>query len=160
MSKLSRKIDNRNQLSIFDFVKDYSTSNPTTEARFKIIDQLRAALRSAIKGCPRSRHEIAGEMSHLLGETVTKEMINSWTRESDDINGRTARHIPAEYLPAFCKVTGANEPLFVIGRVVGLFVLPGPDALRAEIQRLDEEIKKTQTRKKERLIFLKEMEKA
>lgn len=115
-------------------------------------------MRSAIKASPLSRHQVAGEMSHLCGESITKEMIDSWTRESDEINGRPCRHIPAEYLPSFCKVTNSNEPLRIMGELVGLFVLPGPEALRAEIRRMEEDIRKIQDRKRRREIFLKEME--
>ena len=157
MSKNHRKIDDK-QLSIFDLLRDLSDTELPTDGQFKIIDQLKAALREAIKECPLSRYQISGEMSTLLDHTVTKEMLDSWTRESDEINGRPGRHIPAEYLPAFCHVTGNNEPLIVMGRKVGLFVLPGPEALRAEIQRLDEQIQKAKNRKKKRVMFLKEME--
>lgn len=130
MSKASRRIDDPNQLSIFDLLRDILQSDPdqSTKGRFAIIEPLRDSLRSAIKTCPLSRHQIAGEMSHLLGETIMKEMIDSWTRESDEINGRPGRHIPAEYLPAFCRVTGSNEPIIIMGRLTGLFVLPGPEA--------------------------------
>jgi len=160
MSKKRRKTD-KNQLSIFDLLRDLSekTSETTSEGKFKIIDELRAAMRTAIKDCPLSVHQIAGEMSHLLGQTITKEIIYSWTRASDEINGRPSRHIPAEFLPAFCKVTGSNDPLIVMGRLTGLFVLPGPEALRAEIQKLDEEIQRAKSRKKKRMRFLREMEK-
>lgn len=157
MSKSRRKIDDR-QHSIFDLLTRLSENEPATEGQLKVVDRLRAAIRSAIKGCPLSRHQVAGEMSHLVGQTVTKEQIDSWTRESDEINGRPGRHIPAEYLPAFCKVTGSNEPLRLMGQMVGLFILPGPEALRAEIQKLDEEIKRAQERKKKRMMFLREME--
>lgn len=160
MSKSKRKID-KNQLSIFDLLQNLSESqaDPTIEGTFRIIEQLQASLRAVIKACPLSRYEIAGEMSHLLGQTVTKEQIDSWTRESDEMNGRPGRHIPAEYLPAFCHVTGSNEPLIIMGRLAGLFVLPGPEALRAEIQKLDEEIQSAKGRKRKRLMFLREMEK-
>jgi len=159
MSKSRRKID-KDQLSIFDLLRDLSESQaePAFEGKFKIIEQLRASMRSSIKACSLSRHQISGEMSHLLGQTVTKEQIDSWTRESDEINGRPGRHIPAEYLPAFCHVTGSNDPLIIMGRLAGLFVLPGPEALRAEIQKLDEEIQAAKGRKRKRLLFLREME--
>ena len=159
MSKLKRGIDG--QLSIFDLLKGLTETLPddqSTLGRLKIIDALKQSLRSAIKTSPLSRHQIAGEMSHLLDETISKEMIDSWTRESDEMNGRTPRHIPAEYLPAFCSVTGDNEPLMIMGRVAGMFVLPGPEALRAEIQRIDEEINTAKARKKKRILFLREME--
>ena len=129
----------------------------------------------SIKGSPLSRHQIAGEMSHLLGETITKEMIDSWTREDQQIPpdpplgkggdsgrsekwGRIVRHVPAEYLPALCWVTRDNGPMTVMGEAAGVFVLPGPEALRAEIQKLDEEILDAKARKRKRLVFLREME--
>ena len=39
----------------------------------------------------------------------------------------------------------------------GIYTLPGPDALRAEIQKLDEQTKKLQREKQKRLLFLKEI---
>jgi len=157
MSNTRRRIDDK-QLSIFNLLQDLSKTDEPTDGQFKIIDQLKGALREAIKECPLSRYQISGEMSTLLDHTVTKEMLDSWTRESDEINGRPGRHIPAEYLPAFCQVTKNNEALIVMGRKVGLFVLPGPEALRAEIQKLDEQLLKMKNRKRKRLMFLKEME--
>ncbi len=158
MSKSHRKIDNKRQVTIFDLIKELSRSHPTTEGKFKIIDQLRIAIREAIKNSPLSRHQIAGEMGHLLGETITKEMIDSWTRGSDELNGRPGRHIPSEYLPAFCYVTECNTPLQIMAEIAGVFMMPGPEALRAEIQKLDEQIKGAQAKKKKRQLFLKEME--
>ncbi|MBW2606103.1 MAG: hypothetical protein JRD05_00560 [Deltaproteobacteria bacterium] len=161
MSKSKRKIDDK-QLTIFGYLKSLSEqqiSQPSpSEGQYRIIDPLKASLRTAIKNSPLSRHQIAGEMSHLVDDSISKEMIDSWTRESDEINGRPGRHIPAEYLPAFCKATGDNEPLIIMGKMVGLFVLPGPEALRAEIQKLDEEHLRIKAKKKKRIIFLKEME--
>ncbi len=158
MSKSKRGIDN--QLSIFDLLKGLQETPPdrTPQGALRILDPLKAALRTAMKNSPLSRFEIAGQMSHLLNESISKEQLDSWTRESDAQNGRPERHIPAEYLPAFCAVVHNNEPLMVMGRAAGVFVLPGPEALRAEIQRLDEEITRVKSRKRQRLLFLKEME--
>ena len=157
MSKARRRIDDK-QLSIFNLLQELTSPKTPADGHYKIIDQLRGALRTAIKECSLSRYQIAGEMSSLLDQTVTKEVIDSWTRESDEMNGRAGRHIPAEYLPAFCRVTGNNDPLIVMGRKVGLFILPGPEALRAEIQKLDEQIQQVKNRKKKRVMFLREME--
>jgi len=157
MSKARRRIDDK-QLSIFNLLQELTSPKTPSDGHYKIIDQLRAALRTAIKECSLSRYQIAGEMSTLLDQTVTKEVLDSWTRESDEINGRPGRHIPAEYLPAFCQVTKNNEALIVMGRKVGLFVLPGPEALRAEIQKLDEQIQQVKNRKKKRVMFLRELE--
>lgn len=153
MSKRQKYLDER-QLSILELIKGMQTPQPT-EGSAACLGNLKAALRAAIKNSPLSRHQIAGEMSHLAGVTITKEQIDSWTRDSDD----GGRHVPAEYLPAFCKTTQSTEPLEVLCRTAGAFVLPGPEALRAEIQRLDEEEKRVRRQKKQRLIFLNEISK-
>lgn len=160
MSKSRKKIDDK-QITIFEYLQRISAQPAcpaSAEGQFKVIDRLRASLRSAIKASGLSRHQIAGEMSHLAGTTITKEVIDSWTRESDEINNRPGRHIPAEYLPAFCQATGCNDPLVILGRTVGLFVLPGPEALRAEIQKLDEQETAIKAEKRKRKVFLREME--
>ena len=136
MSIKKQKIDDM-QLNIFDYIKSISeqSSQPSsTEGKFRIINELRSSLSSAIKACPLSRHQIAGEMSHLSGEAITKEQIDSWTAES-----KVDRHIPAEYLPAFCQVTGSNLPLGVLCELLNLFIVPSMVVLRAEFQMLDEE---------------------
>lgn len=171
MSKKQRRIDDK-QLTIFDLVKEYSTiTSAPAGGQFKIIEILRDAMRAAIKASPLSRYQIAGEMSNLLSETITKEQIDSWTREDQRVDSPIKsendgceeedryirRHIPAEYLPAFCQATGNMEPLKVMGGPCGIFIMPGPEALRAEIQRLDEEIREAQAKKKKRMLFLKEM---
>ena len=51
-----------------------------------------------------------------------------------------------------------NAPLQVMGKMAGVFVMPGPEALRAEIQKLDEQIQRAKTQKRKRMMFLKEME--
>lgn len=167
MSKSRPRVDN--QLSILDFLRGLSeqSQKPTTEGQFRCVDRLRAAMRRAIRDCPLpSRYEIAGQMSHLLGQTITKEQIDSWTRE-DQTNGELGtgnseriirRHIPAEYLPAFCKVTGSTEPIRIAGELLDLFVFKGPEAIRVDIQRTDEEIRRLQGEKRKMTVFLKEME--
>lgn len=164
MSKRKSKSDTK-QISIFEYLQALSASQASqpgimsTEGTFHITEQLRSAIRAGIKNSSLSIHQIAGEMSHILGETVTAEKIYSWTRQSDELNGHPRRYIPAEFLPAFCKVTGSNDALVIMGKIVGMFVLPGPEALRAEIQKLDEKIATAKAKKRERLIFLREMEK-
>lgn len=172
MSKTAGKTGN--QISIFDLLTQLTkpADQPTPEGQLNLIERLRMALKGAIKSCPLSRYEIAGKMSHLVGHTITKEMIDSWTRE-DQVEGRSdglvgsdgsdtktiRRHVPAEYLPAFCQVTGNNEPLRFLCEAGGFFVLPGPEALRSEIQKIEEQIREAQDNKRKRVMFLREMEK-
>ncbi len=46
----------------------------------------------------------------------------------------------------------------VLNEIAGLFALPGADALRAEIQRLDEEERRIKAEKRKRSLFLNEIE--
>ena len=160
MSKKSSRPDNQT-LSIFDYlnrIKTETTTKPVTTGTMACVERLRAAIRDAIKNSPLSIHQVAGEMSHLLDESVTADMIYSWTRQSDEVNGRPVRHIPAQYMPAFCKATGDTTVIGIMGELVGLFVLPGPDALRSEIAKDDEVIREARERKRRRQILLAELE--
>ena len=156
MAKKSKKIDTAapGQMSLLDLLDELRQSDrqPSSEGSLNMREQLRIAINEALKGCPLSRWEVAGKMSHLLGIEITKYMIDAWTAESKD-----GHRFPAEYLPAFCEVTGDRLPLSMLAKKAGLFALPGPDAMRAEIQKLDEQTKHLQREKQKRLLFLKEM---
>ena len=155
MSKRRKKLDK--QRSIFDYLRELErqTASPAPEGRLACAERLRAEMRQAIKASPLSVHQIAGEMSHLCDTTITAEQIYSWTRRPES---GPPRYVPAEYLPAFCYVTGSNTPLVAMGKLVGLFVLPGPEALRAEIQKLDERKRQTAAEIRRRRALLTEME--
>jgi hypothetical protein len=126
---------------------------PTKAAgSFDIDRQFRESISGALKQCPLSRWQVAARMSELVGCEISKSMLDSWTAESKEMH-----RFPAIFLPAFCEAAGSSEPLKIMGRLVGVFVLPGPEALRAEIRRIDEDIQRKQAEKKKRVIFLKEM---
>lgn len=153
MAKSKNSLDN--QLSLFDILKNYQEQQSTKKpaGSFNIDTAFREAISEALKRCPRSRWEVAGRMSELTGTDISKSMLDSWTSEAKE-NHR----FPAIFLPAFCEASGCSEPLKLLGRLVGVFVLPGPEALRAEIMKLEEEIGKKQQEKRKRMVFLKEME--
>ena len=159
MAKPRRKIDGPRQAaeqrSLFDYIRtinDVRRGTRCNEGSMNVGDLLRRSINLAIKRCPLSRHQIAGEMSHLLGADITKAQIDAWTAESKD-NYR----IPASYLPAFCQVTGSTEPIEIISDAAGMYSMPGPDALRAEIQRYAEDEKRARAEKRKRETFLAEM---
>ncbi|HHL33134.1 MAG TPA: hypothetical protein ENJ30_02075 [Desulfobulbaceae bacterium] len=153
MSKRKKRVDRR-QVSLFDLLKRCAAgeTDKAREGELNIADRLRGALVNAIKQCPLSRHQIAGEMSHLLGHEVSKTTIDSWTAESKERN-----RIPAEYLPAFCRVTGDREPIRLLAECGDMFAMPGPEALRAEIQKFDEQERKARAEKRKRMRFLEDM---
>ncbi|MBN1104720.1 MAG: hypothetical protein JXL84_14980 [Deltaproteobacteria bacterium] len=156
MSKSRSKIDSL-QLSIFDFLRSVTQGQEPhcgDEGSLNIRERLRLAMVEAIKGCrPLSRWEIAGRMSHLLGVEISKYMLDAWTAESKGFH-----RMPAEYLPAFCVVTGSRKPLEVLASTAGMFALPGPEALRAEIQRFAEEERRARREKRKRVGFLEYLE--
>jgi hypothetical protein len=120
------------------------TGSKNVQAEFK------EAIAKAMSNSGLSRFEIAGKMSDLLAADVSKFMLDAWVAESKD-----GHRLPAEYLPAFCLATGSSLPLEVVCRHLGLFLMPGDDALRSEIQIIDERIKDLQKEKKKRVAFLK-----
>ncbi|MDD4356023.1 MAG: hypothetical protein PHN98_02135 [Smithellaceae bacterium] len=154
MAKIKQKID-INQASLFDILKNYQEENTCSRpaGSFDIDRQFREAISQALKISHLSRWQVAARMSELTGQEITKTMLDSWTAESKE-----GHRFPAIFLPAFCEAVGCSEPIRMLGKPVGVFVLPGPEALRAEIQRIEEEITRKQTEKRKRLVFLKEME--
>jgi len=151
-SKYKKRIDDDpRQLNIYDMISKSRSEKVDDCGSMRVVDSLKEALNAALKSCPLSRHQVAGQISHLLNEEISKATIDSWTAES-----KTDRHIPAEYIPAFCLATGSNEPLEVLIRKTGLFALEGPEALRSEIQQIREESKRLQKeiRKREQLLEL------
>jgi len=152
MSKNRKRLDvSPNQLSLFDLLEQEAQdrSSEPGEGSLNIHSRLKSALSMALKqALPKSRWEVAGEMSHLLGVEVSKYMIDSWVADSKD------HKFPGEYIPAFCLATGSIAPIQVISDPCKVFTVKGPDALRAEIQRDDEEIKlkRQEKRKKEALL--------
>ena len=154
MAKIKQKID-INQASLFDIIQNFQTVNNGTRpaGSFDIDHQFRVAISMALKNCPLSRWQVAARMSELTGQEITKAMLDSWTAESKE-----GHRFPAIYLPVFCEAVGCSEPLMILGKLVGVFVLPGPEALRAEIQRIEEDINRKQNEKRKRMLFLREME--
>ena len=150
------------QTSIFDHIKKIrrvGRSYEKTAGSFDITNKLRMSMSDAIKDCPLSRAQIAGEMSHLVDAEITKTTIDSWTRlkKSDGSNEPNDRHIPAEWLPAFCKVTGSDEPIMILASKRRLFLMPEPEALEAEIMQEDAYLKKRQQKNNKRKALLKEI---
>lgn len=155
MSKKARQSDTRLQLSLLDVLKQIEQAQEAEpgEGSLNIEEPLRLSLKQALKESPLSVHQIAGEMSHLLGETITAEMVYSWTAESKSLH-----QIWGSRLPAFIRATGSRRPLEIIAKAAGAFTLPGPDALRAEIQHCMEQEKKARAERRKREIVLEQLE--
>lgn len=140
-------------MNLFDLLIAAREENAATApGRLNIAARLAMAARSGIRNAPKSRETIADEMSEMTGDHITVAMINNWTAESHP------HRMPGEWIPAFCLATCDNSMIEIQAEAAGVFTLPGPDALRVEIQKLDEQTKVLQKEKHKRLLFLKEME--
>jgi len=160
MSKKRKNIDisGQKQLSLFDEIQRIQQDLAAcrikpSEGSLNISEKLRCAMANAIRSSCKDRFQIAGETSHLVGRQITKAMLDSWTAES-----KPGNRPPADILPAFCKVTASTEPIEILNEPAGIFGLPGPDALRAEIQKYAEQERRARSEKRKRAIFLGEME--
>jgi len=142
---------------LFDWIKraqQISSQSPYPPHGILDIDtEFRAAVSFDIKACPFSRYQIAARMSELAGQEITESMLYNWTAEAHE-----SHRFPCQFLPAFVIATGGRRAFECLSHRSGLFALPGPEALRAEIHRLDEQIKSLQDEKQKRKIFLREIE--
>lgn len=121
------------QLSILDFIKEGEALKETTPqpGSFNISTQIRAALSEGLRFSGLSRYEVAARMSEMLDTEVTKTQLDSWTAESKELH-----RFPAEYMAAFCYVTGYKEPLRVMARLVQCHIVESEEALQVELFRI------------------------
>jgi hypothetical protein len=137
MSNRQKKADTAapGQLSLFEAVirQEMAAQAAPIAGSLNVKHQVIAALSSALRHAGKSREQIADEMTLYTGELITVDMINAWVCSS-----KKKHRFPLEYLPAFRKATDNLEALNVTSRACGAFTLRGPDALRADIRKLDE----------------------
>lgn len=89
-------------------------------------------LSDALKHSPKSRYQIAADMSELTGQDITKAMLDAWTAES-----KQPWRFPFEFAAAFevaCISTCLQE---LLGRKRGSRILVGEEVLLAELGRLE-----------------------
>ncbi len=158
-----KKRDSKEQTTIFDWLQQAqlaaSQNTCIVPGSCDIDSELRAAISQDLKharnraGRELSRYEVAALMSELVGQEITASMLYNWTADSHE-----KHNMPVKYLPAFVQVTGGRRAFETLSRHSGLFALPGPEALRAEIRRIDEQIEKLFADKNRRKLLLKEVE--
>lgn len=142
------------QMNLFELIKKQANSSDQKEGSYDIHIPFRRILSDCISKSKLSRYQICAKISELLGVDVTVTMLNSWTAGSHE-----QHRFPAEYLPAFCEAVGCYDSIAFLAQKIGLFLMPGSEALRSEIQKFEEQIKKLQEEKEKRIYFLNEAEK-
>jgi hypothetical protein len=146
-------VENPDQMSLLDLLRQEQDERLVNRpGRLNQAVEIMAAIKKAIRQAPKSREVIADEMTELSGERITVSMINNWTSDSHP------HDMPGRLYSAFCRATGDIELIRILAEGAGVFTLPGPDALRVEIQKLDEQTKELQAEKRRRLMFLQELE--
>ena len=154
MSKSREKIDR--QLSIFSYLeaqqRERQEAGPPSGS-MDMDSRLRTVISDCIKRCSLSRFGIAARMSELVGHEVSKSQLDSWSCES-----KSGHRFPAAYIVPFCQAVGSNDLLKLMAEALGVFVLPGAEALRSEIKKLEEHISLKQKERRKRMSFLSEME--
>ena len=162
MTKTNKKsCHTTNQLTIFDLLKTQAEACGYQNGSMDFRTELCAAMSTDIKhaideqGRELSRYDIAARMSNFLNREITKSTIDNWTAASHEA------HTPDVIeMAAFSRATNGRRAMEVISRHAGLFTLPGPEALRSEIQRLYEDGQRIKDEMKKRRILLAEVERA
>ena len=161
---MTKRAGDPSQPTLFDWVrKAEALTRQTVNPPMGSLDvdaEFRAAVSTDLRnakdatGRELSRFEVAARMSELTGNEITASMLNNYTAEAHD-----KHRFPCQFLPAFVIATGGQRRAFeVLSRHAGLFALPGAEALRAEIQRLDEDMKAIKGEKHKRQMYLHEIE--
>lgn len=146
-------VSNPDQLSLFDVIcQDRDERMEKRPGRMCLSSKLLASVKSAIKTAPKSREQIADDMTELSGRKITVAMINNWTAESHP------HDLPAALIAVFCESTGDYGPLLVINDSAGVFTVEPPDVIRARLQRLDEKKKELDKEKQKYAALLHELE--
>lgn len=153
MSNSSKKTDNHSQLNLFDIIKKQSDNDHSfSEGSLNIMSEFKRILSKCLSNSKLSAYQICARMSELLGCDITVTMMYAWTAQSHE-----QHRFPAEYLPAFCEAVKLYDPIKFLAQKTGLFLLPGEEALRSEIQKIEEELKRLEEEKSKRLFFLNEI---
>ena len=165
MTKKGKILSGQMELNLYDEVRRFSALTSQIEkdeiltGSLDISKEFCAALKADMEyardenGRPLSRAQIAERMSKFLGVRITEGMTYNWTAPSHP------HSLPAKYFHAFVQATGGQRrAVEVFSKHSNLYLQPGEEALRSEIQRLDEEEKRIRAEKQKRLLYLKMME--
>jgi hypothetical protein len=119
----------RDQRTLDLFDAPQTPKNPGALAGLKT--QISHAMSAVIRDCILDRYEIASQMSRLLGEEVSKTMLDAYTAESRD-----DQNIPAYRFLAFILATQSFDALDELLRPLGCRLLVGEQRQLAAIAEL------------------------
>lgn len=102
-----------------------------------------AAVGAVLKEDSRSRYEIAGAMSALLGEEISALMLDAYASEA-----RGNHNIPTHRALALVSVTGRFDVMDALVRRIGAALLVGEEMHTAQLGHLDRQIAELKARKR------------
>lgn len=108
----------------------YSDIRPSSAGTQQNFDaEIRAAAAEDLKTCPWKREVVAEALSMELGRTITVAQI-------DAVVAATKPHrFPAEWIPAWTKITGSRRILELLARGADLYVVDETEHALAEYGR-------------------------
>lgn len=152
MSKKPLKNDGR-QLSILEHIKP---KEPPKPGSMNISARVRMLISDAIHNSGKRIEIICAEIYSLTGLEISVSTLRKWSAPSTDLtsdtrdeNGNKRWSIPAEVLPAFCQVTGADDLLFLLNETCHYKALKGKEVVHARMGLLKEEKLKIEKELKE-----------
>jgi hypothetical protein len=126
------------QADLFEVAELFPVLAPTTLPRALDFNRkIAVAMAEAIRQCPRTREEIADEMTQVLGYdegAVTVAMLNAYTSAA-----RETHTISLVRFVAFVRATGCPWLWDVVLHDEGMIVLQGQEALHAQASLLEKQ---------------------
>ena len=126
----------------FAFTFDVPTPAREGSALAGLDRMVAATVATMLKEDTRSRYEIAGRVSELLDDDVSKPMLDAYASEA-----RENWSISAARLLALTSVTERYDLLDRLTRQIGAALLVGPEILTAELGHIDRQIAELKKRR-------------
>ena len=125
-----RRPQDKMTLDMFDGIPQ---AHPMTAGAWRFRTEIAHVMGDAIKACAKDRYQIAADMSRLLGREVSLNTLDKYTSEASE------DHIPnLETAIAFDAATGQTALASFFASKLGCRVMPGKEALFAELGRLEQ----------------------
>lgn len=102
------------------------------DGALSIANEIAAAMKRGLDDCGHTREVVAERMGLLLGQTISKHILDAYTAVS-----RETHHINLQRAIAFDAATGTHALLELYAKFAGGRVFIGRDALLAELGRAE-----------------------
>lgn len=121
----------------------FEPAPPTDEGALEGLDRTAAsAVSQILKADPRSRFEIAGGMSALLGDEVSKAMLDAYSAEA-----RETHNISLSRFLALIAETQRFDVLDALIQRIGAKVVVGEEILTVELGHIDTQLERLRQRR-------------